>query len=111
MCTCVRLPWLTWVCVLLVLRQPLFTLYTDFFVFSSTCSFQFDEVQLLANEAAQVYKSTWVFGRKVAGGTLEIRMNAERSKLIVLGEGYKQLNLPSADGWVVIAKDIPKDTE
>mmetsp|Transcript_18244 Transcript_18244/g.54055 ORF Transcript_18244/g.54055 Transcript_18244/m.54055 type:complete len:1106 (+) Transcript_18244:62-3379(+) len=72
---------------------------------------QFDEVQLLANEAARIYKSTWVFGKKVAGGTLEIRMNAERSKMIVLGEGYKQLNLGGAEGWTTVAKDIPKDTE
>eukprot|EP00037_Helgoeca_nana_P038158 m.19175 g.19175 ORF g.19175 m.19175 type:complete len:1213 (+) comp9885_c0_seq1:490-4128(+) len=72
---------------------------------------QFDEVQHLANEAARIYKSTWVFGKKVAGGTLEVRMNAERSKMIVLGEGYKQLNLGGAEGWTTIAKDIPKDTE
>ena len=48
---------------------------------------QFDQVQLMVNEAAQVYKSSWVWGEKVQGGTLEVRMDAERSKIVILGEG------------------------
>ena len=72
---------------------------------------QFDHVQILANEAARIYKSTWVWGEKVAGGTLEIRMNAERSKMILLGEGYKARNLGGTEGWTTVDRGIPRDTE
>eukprot|EP00040_Diaphanoeca_grandis_P020967 m.111549 g.111549 ORF g.111549 m.111549 type:complete len:1237 (+) comp28130_c0_seq1:346-4056(+) len=72
---------------------------------------QFDQIQLMVNEAANQYKSSWVWGEKIQGGTLEVRMDAERSKIVVLGEGYKKLNIPGLEGWRTVARGIPKDTE
>ena len=50
---------------------------------------QFDQVQIMVNASSQRLKTGWIWGEKIAGGTLEVRMNAEGTSMDILGEGYK----------------------
>ena len=72
---------------------------------------QYDQVQAMVNYSTAKLKSNWVWGDKVAGGTLEVRMTAERNKMVLIGEGYAVRNFGGSEGWATIARGIPKDTE